>query len=97
MFQLSRNDDVEEPVINVDTAALIVPVIRSHPAGRWRIDELQVKPFPTGHTSRCWGVAIKRADGSVVIKRAGGSVMLEPNPWPLEPPRSCSSDRRDSD
>jgi hypothetical protein len=34
---------------------------------------LPLKPFPSGHTSRRWGVGIKRADGSVAI---------EPDPWP---------------
>jgi hypothetical protein len=82
MFRLSRNDDVEEPVIKVDAVAQIGPVIRSHPPGRWHIDQFPAKPFPSGHPSRRWGIGIKRADGSIVIKRADGSVVLEPDPWP---------------
>jgi hypothetical protein len=50
VFRISRDDDVEEPVVNVDTAAQIVPAIRSHPPGRWRIDELPANRFdPARH------------------------------------------------
>jgi hypothetical protein len=49
MFRLSRNDDVEEPVVKVDAIAQIAPAIRWHPPGRWHIDQLPAKPFPSGH------------------------------------------------
>jgi hypothetical protein len=73
MFRVSRNDDVEEPVINVDTVAQNASAIRSQPPGRWQIDELAAKPFPSGDTARRWGIGTKRDDGSVVIK---------PDRWP---------------
>jgi len=40
--------------------------------GRYHADEISADPLPSGHTSRSWGVGIKRADGSVD---------LEPDPW----------------
>jgi hypothetical protein len=70
MFRISRNG--QEPIVNVDAVEQIEPEIRALPQGRWHIDELPVNPFPSGHTSRRWGVGIKRADGSLVI---------EPDPW----------------
>ena len=50
----------------------IEPVIRSSGPGRYVVDELPIKPFPSGHTCRGWGVAIKKGDGEVV---------MEPYPW----------------
>jgi hypothetical protein len=74
MYRISRNG--HEPIINVDTVEQIEPEIPDLPAGRWHIDELPTNPFPSGHTSRRWGVAVKRADGSVhflksVLRNAG--------------------------
>jgi hypothetical protein len=80
MFRISRNG--QEPIVDVDAVEQIEPEIRALPPGRWRIDELPAKHFSSGHTSRRWGVGIKRADGSVLIKRANGSVVLERDPWP---------------
>jgi hypothetical protein len=43
--------------------------------GHYHVDEVSSgdDAFPSGHTSRRWGVGIKRADGSVVDER---------DPWP---------------
>ena len=41
--------------------------------GLYHVDEISADPLPSGHTSRRWGVGIKRLDGSVAI---------EPDPWP---------------
>jgi hypothetical protein len=71
MFRTSQNGQV--PIVDVDTLDELEPVIRSIEPGRYHIDQLERDPLPSGHTSRRWGVGIKRADGSVV---------LEPDPWP---------------
>jgi hypothetical protein len=43
-------------------------VIRAVKPGRYSVDEISGDPLPAGHTSRRWGVAIKRADATVVIE-----------------------------
>jgi hypothetical protein len=70
MFRISR--DGREPIINVDDLGQIEPEIRALPAGRWHIDELPARPFPSGHTARRWGVGVKRADGSIAIEHDPG-------------------------
>jgi len=62
MFRISRNGP--EPIIDVDQAESIEPTIRSSDAGRYHIDEISADPLPSGHTSRRWGVGIKRPDGA---------------------------------
>jgi hypothetical protein len=69
MFRISGKDDFLVDVANVEQ---IQPVIRDAQPGRYHVDEISAKPLPTGHTALCWGVGIKKADGSVVI---------EPEPW----------------
>ena len=39
------------------------------PPGRYHIDEISHDPLPSGHTSRRWGLAVKRNDSSVSIAR----------------------------
>jgi hypothetical protein len=46
----------------------IEPAIRAAEPGRWHVHEIGADPLPSGHTSRWWGVVIKRQDGSVVIE-----------------------------
>ena len=70
MFRISRAG--QKPIIDVDRVEAIEPAIRSSKPGRFHIDEISADPLPYGHTSRRWGVAIKRPDGSVE---------LEPDPW----------------
>ena len=70
MYRISRNG--QEPIVDVDQVEAIEPVIRSSEPGRYHVDEISADPLPSGHTSRRWGVGIKRADGTVVI---------EPDPW----------------
>jgi hypothetical protein len=67
MFRVSR--DGNEPIVNLDTLERIVPEIRALPPGLWHIDEVPAKAFPSGHTSRRWGVGIRWADGSIAIER----------------------------
>ena len=71
MFRISQNG--RDPIVDVDTVEQIEPAIRSSKPGRYHVDEIAADPLPSGHTSRRWGFAIKRPDGSVE---------LEPDPWP---------------
>ena len=70
MFRISPVG--QEPIIDVDTIEAIEHTIRLFKPGRYRIDQISADPLPSGHTSRRWGVGIKRADGAV---------SLEPDPW----------------
>jgi hypothetical protein len=70
MFRIGRRG--HEPIVHVDSVEQVEPVIRAAKRGRYHVDEISRDPLPSGHTSRRWGVGIKRADGSLVI---------EPNPW----------------
>jgi hypothetical protein len=64
--------------LDVETAGQIETAIRAVEPGRYRIDEITHDPLHFGHTSRRWGVAIKRDDGSVLVVLG---------PWPHKPPR----------
>ena len=71
MYRISR--DGQEPIVDIDQVEAIESVIRSSKPGHYHVDEISAEPLPSGHTSRRWGVGIKRDDGSVAI---------EPDPWP---------------
>ena len=71
MYRISRNG--QEPILHVDQVEAIEPAIQSSPPGRYHVDEISADPLPNRHTSRRWGIGIKRADGTVAI---------EPDPWP---------------
>ena len=71
MFRISRAG--QEPIIDVDALDQLEPAIRASKPGRYHVDEIGADPLPSGHTSRRFGVGIKRGDGSVV---------REPDPWP---------------
>jgi hypothetical protein len=70
MFRTSR--DGQEPMVDVDQVEAIEPAIRSSEPGRYHVDEISRDPLPSGHTSRRWGVGIKRHNGTIA---------LEPDPW----------------
>ena len=70
MFRISRGD--QESVIDVDRVDRIELAIRTAGPGSHEIDEITAHVLPSGHTSRRWGVGIKREDGSVAV---------EPDPW----------------
>jgi hypothetical protein len=72
MCRISQNG--QEPITDVDTIEDIEPAIRDLRADRYDVDEFSAGPLPSGHTSRRWGVGIKRHDGSVLI---------EPDPWEM--------------
>jgi hypothetical protein len=71
MFRISK--EAVGPLVDVDTLDEVEPVIGRAEPGRYDIDEITRDLLPAGHSSRRWGVCIKRADGSVV---------LECDPWP---------------
>jgi hypothetical protein len=62
--------------VDVRSVAATADRLRSDKVGRFNIDILSADPLPGGHTSRRWGVGIKRADGSVVVEP-------DPEPNPL--------------
>jgi hypothetical protein len=66
MYRISKDTNTVIDVAQVDQ---IGPVVQAEKSGPWHIDEISADPLPPGHTSRRWGVAIKRQDGSVVIQR----------------------------
>ena len=70
MFRVSR--DGQEPVVDVAQVEAIGPVVQRSQLGRYHVDENGDDMLPSRHTSRRWGVVIKRDDGSVVV---------EPDPW----------------
>jgi hypothetical protein len=70
MFRISKDTNT---VIDVEQVDEFEPAIRASNAGSYHLDEITADPLPSGHTSRRWGIAIRRPDGSVD---------LEPDPWP---------------
>ena len=73
---LRVNDPNGEPIGTADSQEGIKRVIEGLGPGRYHIDEISSDPLPSGHTSRRWGVGIKRPDGVVA---------LDPDPWPMAP------------
>jgi hypothetical protein len=67
------NDPNGEPIGTADSENGITRVIEGLGPGRYHVDEISSDPLPSGHTSRRWGVGIKRAYGAVT---------LDPDPWP---------------
>ena len=61
-----------DPVGTADSPDGIRSIVTGLDPGRYHVDEISADPLPSRHTSRRWGVAIKRADGTVTI---------EPDPW----------------
>ena len=70
MYRISPNG--HEPIVDVDQVGEIEPVVPRSKPGRYHVDEISADPLPSGHTSRRWGVGIKRHDGTVRLK---------PDPW----------------
>jgi hypothetical protein len=70
VFRISRRG--HDPIVDVDQAEQIEPVIRAAKPDRYHVNEISRDPLPSGHTARPWGVGIKRPNGQVVI---------EPDPW----------------
>jgi hypothetical protein len=70
VFRISQagNNDMTD----VETVEEVAPTSSASKPGRYHVDEISRDPLPSGHTSRRWGIGIKRDDGSIVI---------EPDPW----------------
>jgi hypothetical protein len=65
MFRISN---VLDRVIDVAQIDEIGRVIRVLEPGWYYLDEIRADFSPLGHSSRRWGIAIKRQDGSVVLE-----------------------------
>jgi len=63
IYRVSRAG--QEPITDVDS---VETVVQAGGPGRYHVDEISADPLPSGHTSRRWGVGIKRDDGTVTIK-----------------------------
>jgi hypothetical protein len=70
MFRVSHGG---EGIDDDDTLEGARGIVRSHPPGRYDVDEIRAEPFPSGHTSRQWGRLIRHPDGQVED---------ELHPWP---------------
>jgi hypothetical protein len=66
MYRISPNG--QEPNFDVDQAEAIEPAIRSSKPGRYHVDEISADPLPSGHTSRRWGIGIKRVERSIALE-----------------------------
>jgi hypothetical protein len=71
IYRISRAG--REPITDVDSVEAFEGVLRDGELGCYHVDQISAEPLPSGHTSRRWGVAIKRPDGTVT---------LDPDPWP---------------
>jgi hypothetical protein len=69
VYRISKGSDIGALVDSIEAADAFA---RESGPGRYHIDQITADPLPSGHTSRRWGIGIKRDDGSVVI---------EPDPW----------------
>jgi hypothetical protein len=65
MFRISNGVDRIIDVAQIDE---IGRVMRALEPGFYYVDEMSADLRPSGHSSRRWGVAIKRQDGSVVLE-----------------------------
>jgi hypothetical protein len=69
MFRVSRRGD---GIDDAETIGGAREIVRGQAPGRYDVDEIRAEPFPSGHTSRRWGTAIKHLDGRC---------SLNPDPW----------------
>ena len=63
----------QEPIVDVEPVGRIEPAIRSSKPRRYQFYEIRADPLPSDHTSRGWGVA---------VKRSGGTIDRKPDPLP---------------
>jgi hypothetical protein len=66
---LRVNDHHGEPIGTALSIHSLEWLFEDVPPGRYHIDEISHDPFPSDHTSRRWGIAVKRCDSSVSIAR----------------------------
>ena len=70
---VSVDAQVADDLVSEHRQAAVERAIRAGGPGCYHMDQISADPLPSGHTSRRWGTAIKRPDGSVT---------LDPDPWP---------------
>ena len=78
IFSVNRPDG--EPIGTAECADDIRAMLEPLPPGRYHVDEISSDQLPSGHTSRRWGVGIKRGDWTVTIDR---------DPWPNVATDAC--------
>jgi hypothetical protein len=61
-----------EMLADADSLDRLTEVVSNAPPGRYHVDEISVKPLPSGRTARRWGTAIRQVDGRVI---------LDADPW----------------
>ena len=66
---LRVNNPDGEPIGSAESIPGLARLVEDVSPGRYHIDELSHGPLPSGHTSRRWGIAVKRSDSSVSIAR----------------------------
>lgn len=71
---LRVNNPDGEPIGTAHSVEGVWDTLEPLPPGRYHVDEISSDPLPNGHTSRRWGVGIKRGDWMISIDR---------DPWPL--------------
>jgi hypothetical protein len=69
MFRVGHRD---EELDDSNTIEGTRQIDQGEPPGRYDVDEIRAKPFPSGQTSRQWGRLIRHRDGRVED---------EPHPW----------------
>ena len=62
MFRVSHHG---EGIDDAETLEGARGIVRGQPAGRYDVDEIRAKPFPSGHTPRAWGRLIRHPDTRV--------------------------------
>jgi hypothetical protein len=71
IYRISQGRDFGEII---DSVAELEDFARQNGHGRYHVDETSADQFRSGHTSRHWGVAIAKPDGTVDADR---------DPWPV--------------
>ena len=66
---LRVNNPDGDPIGSAESIPGLARLFADVPPGRYHIDEISHDPLPSGHTSRRWGIAVKRGDSSVSIAR----------------------------
>jgi hypothetical protein len=70
MFRVTQRGEGIDDADTLDGARAIV---QGRPVGRYDVDEIRLKPFASGHTSRQWERLLRHPDGRV-----------EDEPWPWD-------------
>ena len=79
---LRLNNPDGNPIGSAESVEGVREMLEPLPPGRYHVDEIGSDPLASGHTSRRWGVGIKRGDRTVTIDR---------DPWPNPSQPTCDS------